>query len=155
MVTKTILDFQGIIQKKHLRLNTSDSELHVPRLTSLRVEDIHEFPNVVRSDSNSVLRYQLENDNMISLAHHGLKILGCPAGTDEFCATHSDLLCADIEKDLERLQDIHCIFTSAPNWLSIAATLGHLTSLARSPCTHRFADCIVWIKRSTTLWPTY
>ena len=93
----------------------------------MQVENILEFPNVGRSDSNGPLQYHLDDNNVISLAHHGLKILGCPAGTDEFCAAHLDLLCAGIEKDLDRLQDSRTstIFTTSAAELAQGLLLQH------------------------------
>ncbi len=86
-VTKTVPDFEVILHKANLQLSTSESNLYVPHWAtqpemSALAGQATKFP--IRHDE---LLFHLDGGDTIPLAHKGLQILGCPAGTKDVCTT--------------------------------------------------------------------
>jgi hypothetical protein len=66
----------------------------------------------------------------ITLARNGLRILGCPAFTDNFCTTRLDLSCSKIGRDLDLVQDVQYLHQRAK--LTIYCCNTSATHLVRS-----------------------
>ncbi len=107
-MTKAIPDFKVILQEANLQLNTSESNLHVPQWAAQEMSRsaLAAQAPISQSGSHDEFVYHLEGEVTIPLAHKGLQILGCPAGTDEFCTTRLYLSCSEIERDLDLLQEV-------------------------------------------------
>ena len=133
-VTKAIPAFKAALLKANLQLNTSESELHVPQWAAQELATLTDQPNVEKSSSKDQVYFRLEDGDCIPLAHKGLKILGCPAGTDAFCTAHLDSSCKDIEHDLDLLHDIQYLHQRTK--LAIYCCNTRATYLARSIPLH-------------------
>ncbi len=88
-MTKAIPDFKIILQDANLQLNTSESNFHVSQWATQEMSALAAQALISQSQAGShdEFLYHLEGGDTISLAHKGLQILGCPAGTDEICTT--------------------------------------------------------------------
>ena len=83
-VTEALPNFKVILQEANLQLNTSESNLHVPHWATQEMSALAARAQISQSGSHNEFVYHLEGGDTIPLAHKGLQILGCPAGTDEF-----------------------------------------------------------------------
>jgi hypothetical protein len=133
-VTKAIPDFKVILQEANLQLNTSESNLHVPHWATQELSALAAQAPIFQSGSHDEYVYHLEGGDTIPLAHKGLQILGCPAGTDEFCTTRLDLSCSEIERDLDLLQEVQYLHQRTK--LAIYCCNTRATHLARSLPLH-------------------
>ena len=89
---------------------------------------------ISQSGSHNEFVYHLEGGDTIPLAHKGLQVLGCPAGTDEFCTTRLDLSCSEIERDLDLLQEVQYLHQRTK--LAIYCCNTRATHLVRSLLLH-------------------
>ncbi len=100
-------DFKVSLQEANLQLNTSESNLHVPHWPRGSSGDVRACRSlqapISQSGSHDEFLHHLEGGDTIPLAHKGLQILGCPAGTNDLCTTRLDLSCSEIERDLDLL----------------------------------------------------
>ena len=133
-VTKAIPDFKEILEEANLQLNTSESNLHVPQWAPQDLSVLATQAPISQSGSHDEFLYHLEGGDTIPLAHKGLQILGCPAGTDEFCTTHLELSCSEIERDLDLLHDVQ--YLQQRTKLAIYCCNTRATHLARSLPLH-------------------
>ena len=133
-VTKAIPDFKVILQEANLQLNTSESNLHVPHWATQELSALAAQAPIFQSGSHDEFVYHLEGGDTIPLAHKGLQILGCPAGTDEFCTTRLDLSCSEIERDLDLLHEVQYLHQRTK--LAIYCCNTRATHLARSLPLH-------------------
>ncbi len=85
---------------QHPQLNTFESVLDIRKWTNLNVVTLRQRQGVIHSDSINPPGVRLDDESTIPIAYQGLKILGCTAGANTFCAAQLDLLCRDIENDL-------------------------------------------------------
>ncbi len=96
-VNKAFSDFKAILQGANLQLNTSESHLHHQTLCTPITGMMGNSGALVAqapislSGFHDKLLFRLDGGDTIPLAHEGLQIFGCPAGTEQFCTSHLDL----------------------------------------------------------------
>jgi hypothetical protein len=87
-----------------LLINASESELYIPQWLQIPVNILqahHPSIQLTLAPNGGPLcvGYAMPNHNHIPLTWVGLKVLGCPLGTSEFCSTHSNKVIANICDD--------------------------------------------------------
>ena len=82
----------------------SESVVHVPRWATLSEEELLSLSHL-QSSASEPTHFELKFDNgdLIPLAGNGLKLLGCPIGTDDFCNSIVQRNTEDITSDLALL----------------------------------------------------
>ena len=88
-----------------LHLNPAESELYIPESRDTPFsEALHLLGPSLISTTDGGESIQMINGDLIPWRRTGLKILGCPIGSDEFCATVFQRTTSKIEEDLAALR---------------------------------------------------
>ncbi len=89
-----------------LRLNPSESEVYIPAWVEAEQTLMQACPYFRRIPQEGAANdefIQMADATLIKLSRDGLKILGCPMGTDTFCANTLARTALKIEADLQAL----------------------------------------------------
>jgi hypothetical protein len=92
------------LRKAGLELNPADSEVYIPSWQPLPEQQLAIHPRVSLDGPTGAITILLGTDTPFSLRREGVKILGCPIGTPQFCSLHIESACRKILADLDRLK---------------------------------------------------
>ena len=93
-----------------LRLNPAESQLHIPECKTVPKSDLMRVLSEDHfQDHNGEIMAVMLNGDLIPLRQQGLKVLGCPLGSDEYCRQVLEEIATKIEKDLTLLKEFPCL----------------------------------------------
>ena len=99
--------YQQEMARIGLELNHIESELYIPEWQGVDpslLRRMSDFRESLDGEGGLHEFIALPNGSLIRLAREGLKVLGCPLGTDTFCRVTVERTAALIEGDLESLK---------------------------------------------------
>ena len=100
--------FREAMLKVGLHLNPAESELYIPEWSNVSLQQARELltsslESLSPIDENECFR--MDNGDFIPWRRQGIKILGCPIGSTQFCTETFRRTAAKIEEDLNVLRD--------------------------------------------------
>jgi hypothetical protein len=100
-----------------LRLNPAESEMYIPEWRDLPLRQAQEI--LISSESPSIIDYAeaflMLNGDFIPWRQQGIKILGCPIGSAQFCTYILCSTATKIEEDLHILTEDLYVLTDFPS----------------------------------------
>ena len=81
-VSAAILDVKQALMDIGLKLNTLESQIHIPAWSTLSQQQLESKPNVISTEQPQTINfeYSMDSENRIPLALQGIRVLGCPIG---------------------------------------------------------------------------
>ena len=107
-VQRAYVDYCQHMSSVGLQINARESEIYVPQWRLIPVDTLqaaHPSLHVNNAPEPGQPRavYTMPNADNIPLTWEGLKVLGCPLGTPEFCRSHTAKVMTNIKVDLDLL----------------------------------------------------
>jgi hypothetical protein len=118
-----------------LLINTRESELYLPQWRQIPVNILQaSHPSIQLTPAPTggplCVSYAMPNHDHITLTWVGLKVLGCPLGTSEFCSSHTNKVIANISADLDLLSQFPALHQRTK--LAIYCSNDHISYLLRA-----------------------
>jgi hypothetical protein len=87
-----------------LALNLSDSALYIPAWRSLAIQTLHQQPGVLQAKDGS-LQLAISDSITFPPKLHGIKVLGSPMETDDYCDQNTQTTFDKVQKEMDLLNN--------------------------------------------------
>ena len=106
-VKKAHLMYHSHMSRIGLKINSHESELYIPQWRNLDTAALssHDAVKIFFNDLPPVMCLPMLNDDYIPIAQSGLKIVGVPLGTHQFCQQQLQKTILSIKADLDLLKN--------------------------------------------------
>ena len=102
-VQAAVAEYQTTMLQAGLLLNPSDSAVYIPAWRQLSSSEL-QAKGSVSTSIDGTLHLQMSDSTAFPLALDGIKVLGCPIGTADYCASLVDKIISKVGTDLQHLK---------------------------------------------------